>query len=151
MEQVVYILAESCGLRASGLRLLRLPLRARDPGRLVSLLRPGFLGSRHVWLVEEGGRKLLLLAPPGDYGVRWARRWRSDPLSGLRLKLAEAEGLVNGKVVWSVRWRRGYYEALFHGVERLWLETCRTRSGIGVKSLVDLCRLLSGSTPPRDP
>ncbi len=150
-EQAVYILAEKCGVEAENLRLIHLPLRGRNPSRIVWNLRPGIIGSKYMWLVEEGGRILLVLASRNTYEVRWKRRWRYDPLSGLKLRLAEAECMVGGTAVWRVSWRRGYYEATPASWERIVdLCSCILRGGGAprrLESIGDFCHLIL----PQDP
>jgi hypothetical protein len=97
----------------------------------------------YAWITESRASAKLILVPRGEYRVVWRRRWRNDPLSGLRLRLAEAEGTVDGRTVWRVLWHRGFYEAVFvEGVVVVELASCSLSDGGVIGSLEDFCRFI---------
>ncbi len=87
---------------------LRLPAESRDAERLASRLRPVRVeGLGFAWLVARPGSCEACVVYGSRYSVEYTRVRVRDPLSGLTLSLPAPRGLVDGRVVWEARWRRG--------------------------------------------
>ena len=141
------MIARRCGAVLSGLRLLWMPVTGRNPRRIAALMHPGLLNHTYVWLVEQRGERLLIYVHGSSYEVVWRRRQRYDPLSGLSLRLMEAEGRVDGRVVWRMRWMGGRYEAsLSRDLSFINIDTCVSERGVRISDAQDFCRLIL----PRD-
>ena len=89
-------------------RVIKLPYKSRDPGRLAEVMEPAICdvgGLRfYVWGYCRELACRLCIVPGSEYKVIWERVSVSDKLSGLREHLRVPRGLVDDKLVWRAVW-----------------------------------------------
>ncbi len=92
---------------------LRRGYRSRNPARIEKVLQPVELAGMYAWVLEEDGVFRIILYKGSRYRVERRRVWRSDSLSGLRLRLVMLEGYVDDRLVWRTAWHATQYSVEF--------------------------------------
>ncbi len=92
---------------------LRRSYRSRNPAKIEKVLQPVALAGMYAWVLEEDGVFRIIIYRGSKYRVEKKRVWRSDNLSGLRIRLVILEGYVDGRLVWRTVWRATQYSVEF--------------------------------------
>ncbi len=88
-------------------KVIRLPLRSRNPRALIRRLKPIYYVYRdrvyNMWIVCSD-IKCIICIVKGIYRVEISRIKVSDRLSGLRHNVPLIRGISGGKMIWSTKW-----------------------------------------------